>query len=116
MNAVIEGSASRDSDAKTHALVAYILIVIGLFSAIPILIGAVWAMVKKKSAKGTIYHSHYVNATRTFWWSVFWTILGCVLLAAAGLGVIVLGATWLWVLYRMVRGLASITADEVYPL
>lgn len=97
-------------------MVAYFLITIGLLTAIPILVGAVWAMVKKNSAGGTIYHSHYVNATRTFWWSILWTVIGCILLAAAGLGAIILGVTWLWVLYRMIRGFAIITSDDAYPL
>ena len=115
MNTVIEGSAVNNSDAKTHAMVAYILMIIGLFSAIPIFLGAIWAMVKKKSARGSLYHSHYVNATRTFWWSLFWTVVGCITIPV-GIGFLILGITWLWVLYRLIRGMATITSDEVYPL
>lgn len=106
---------THNSSAKTHALVAYFLMVLGLFTAIPILVGAIWAMVKKKSARNTIYHSHYVNATRIFWWSLFWCVVGWVLLTV-GIGLLVLGAAWLWVLYRLIKGLASITSDEIYPL
>ncbi len=119
MNTVMEGSsnhsAEHSSAPKTHALVAYFLMIIGLFSAIPILLGAIWAMIKKKSARGTIYHSHYINATRTFWWSLFWTVIGCVLIPA-GIGLLILAITWVWILYRLVRGLATITSDETYPL
>ena len=115
MSNVIEGRVRDDSDAKTHALVAYVLMVIGLFSAIPILLGAIWAMVKKKSSLGTPFHSHFVNATRTFWWSVFWTVLGYITIPV-GIGILILGLTWLWILYRMIRGLATITSDEPYPL
>lgn len=52
---------------KTNALISHILVVIGLFIAIPSLIGAVWAMLKKKSAQGSLYHSHLVKVTRIFW-------------------------------------------------
>lgn len=107
---------SHSSDAKTHALVAYILMTIGLFTAIPILIGAVWAMIKKGSAFGTIYWTHYVNATRTFWWSILWTVIGCIMVPAAGVGFLILGAAWLWALYRLVNGLVKIVSDEIYPL
>lgn len=110
-----EQAGSRDSEAKTHALIAYILMTVGLFTAIPILVGAIWAMVKKKSARGTLYYSHFVNATRTFWWGLFWTVIGCLFLVA-GVGVLILGLVWLWTLYRLIRGLATITADEAYPL
>lgn len=113
VNTVIENSVSHDSDAKTHALIAYFLMVLGLFTAIPILIGAIWAMVKKKDARGSIYHSHYVNATRTFWWSLFWTAIGCVFLVT-GIGIVVFAITWVWVLYRLLKGLARIISDEAY--
>ena len=116
MNTTANNVVSHSSDAKTHALVAYILMTIGMFTAIPILIGAVWAIIKKGSAFGTIYWTHYVNATRTFWWSIFWTIIGCILVPAAGVGLLVLGAVWLWALYRLINGLVKIVADEIYPL
>ena len=114
MNTVIDSSAVQASDAKTHALIAYFLMVLGLFTAIPILLGAIWAMVKKKAALGTLFHSHYVNATRTFWWSLFWMVIGCITIPA-GIGILILGLTWVWVLYRLIRGLALITSDEAYP-
>jgi uncharacterized membrane protein len=108
-------SIHYDSGIKSHAIVAYVLLIAGLFTAIPILIGAVWAMVKKSSAIGTIYHSHYVNATRTFWWTLFWTILGCIL-APVGIGLLMLGGVWVWAFYRLVKGFAEITSDQAYPL
>lgn len=114
MSEVIQGSINQPNDIKTHAIVAYILMVIGLFTAIPILIGAIWAMVKKKSSRNTVYHGHYVNATRSFWWSLFWTVIG-IILTPIFIGYLVFAATWLWVLYRLVRGLAYITQDEAYP-
>jgi len=109
------GSVSHDSDSKTHAIIAYMLIITGLFTAIPMIIGAIWAMVKKSNAQGTIYHSHYCNATRTFWWTLFWTVLGCVL-AGIGIGLLMLAGVWVWAFYRMVNGFAKITSDQPYPL
>lgn len=108
-------STVSSSEHKTHALVSYILLAIGLFTAIPLLFGAVWAMVKKKAAYGTIYHSHLVNATRVFWWSLFWTIIGA-FLTVVGIGYLIWCVTWLWVLYRVVNGLVKVLADESYPL
>lgn len=109
------GYIAHDSDAKGHAIIAYMLLIAGLFTAIPMLIGAIWAMVKKGDAKGTIYHSHYCNATRTFWWTLLWTILGCIL-AGVGIGLVILAAVWVWAFYRLVNGFAKITSDQPYPL
>ena len=115
MNATSNHIESNASDAKTHALVAYILILIGMFTAIPMLIGAIWAMFKRRDALGTIYHSHYSNAIRVFWYTVAWTIVGYIL-AFALVGFAVFALVWVWAIYRLINGLLKITADEPYPL
>jgi len=116
MSAIITTTSTTGSsnEYKTHALVSYILLAIGLFTAIPLLFGAIWAMIQKKGAYGTIYHSHLVNATRVFWWSLFWTIIGAILIPVA-IGFAVWAVAWLWVLYRLVDGLAKILSDVPYP-
>ncbi len=108
-------SATRNYEYKTHALLSYILLIIGFFTAIPLLFGAVWAMIKKKGALGTIYHSHLVNATRVFWWSLLWFITGS-MLVPIGVGFLIWCAAWLWALYRVVDGLAKVMSDEYYPI
>lgn len=115
MNATSNPSESSTSDAKTHALVAYILILVGMFTAIPMLIGAIWAMFKRRDALGTIYHSHYSNAIRVFWYTVAWTIAGFIL-AFVLVGYAIFALVWIWALYRLINGLVKITADEAYPL
>lgn len=115
MSTIIDHDTPHDSESKTHALIAYILMTIGLFTAVPILIGAIWAMFKRRDAAGTVYHSHYTNAIRTFWWSLLWTIIGGILVYFV-IGFAVLGIAWLWALYRMINGLVKIMADEAYPL
>ncbi len=115
MSVVVSNSIPHQGEVKNHALISYILLAIGLFTAIPLLIGAVWAMIKKSSALGTVYHSHYVNATRVFWWSLFWTVLGFITVFIL-IGYAILGLAWLWALYRVINGFAKILADEPYPL
>jgi uncharacterized membrane protein len=116
MSALITTTSNiGSSEYKTHALVSYILLAIGLFTAIPLLFGAIWAMIQKKGALGSIYHSHLVNATRVFWWSLFWTIIGAIF-ALVFIGYAIWAVTWLWVLYRVVDGLAKILSDQPYPL
>lgn len=108
-------AATGSNEYKTHALLSYILLTIGLFTAIPLLFGAIWAMIKKRSAYGTIYHSHLVNATRVFWWSLFWTIVGAILVPI-GVGFVIWCVAWLWALYRVVDGLVKVMSDEHYPV
>ena len=116
MSALITTTSNLASNEyKTHTLVSYILLAIGLFTAIPLLFGAIWAMIKKKGAYGTIYHSHLVNATRIFWWSLFWTIIGAIFMVIF-IGYAIWAVTWLWVLYRIVDGLVKILSEEPYPV
>ncbi len=115
MDTVANATVLTKSEAKSHAIIAYILIGVGLFTAIPILVGAVWAMIKRRSALGTIYHSHYTNAIRVFWWGLLWTVVGWILIVAA-IGYVILLATWLWSLYRVINGVGKILADHPYPL
>lgn len=120
MNAVITSSSLGNAvinpkEYKAHALISYILLTIGLFTGVPLLIGAIWAMIKKSGSVGTVYHSHLVNVTRIFWWSLLWTILGLALTTVA-IGFAILAVAWLWALYRVVDGLAKILVDETYPI
>jgi uncharacterized membrane protein len=115
MTVVVSKSVSSDGDAKSHALVSYVLMGIGLFTAIPIIIGAVWAMFTRGNARGTVYHSHYTNAIRVFWWSLFWTVIGFILVFVL-VGYAILGIVWLWALYRLVYGFAKLLSDEPFPL
>lgn len=113
MNTTVNSLPATDSNAKTHALIAYCLLLVGLFTAIPMIIGAIWAMVKKSDAAGTLYHSHYRNAIKTFWWSLLWTVIGMILTVAL-VGYLILVVTWVWAFYRLVKGVARITSDEPY--
>ncbi len=115
MSTTIHQTTIENSDTKTHAIVSYVLLTLGLFTGIPMLFGGIWAMVKRSDALGTIYHSHFTNAIRTFWWTLFWTIVGFMLIVV-GVGYLILCGAWLWALYRLVNGFAKITSDVAYPL
>jgi uncharacterized membrane protein len=115
MSAVINTSSLVGSEYKTHALLSYILLALGLFTAIPLLLGAIWAMIKKKGSLGSIYHSHLVNATRVFWWSLLWLVIGSIL-AYVLIGFAILGIAWVWAIYRVLNGFVKILADQPYPI
>lgn len=115
MSVIISGSVVNDSEYRTNALIAYVLMAVGLFTAIPIFIGAIWAMIKKKEAYGSIFHSHMVNATRTFWWSLFWGIIGGITTPIA-IGFPIIFITWVWVAYRLLNGFSKLMSEQAYPV
>jgi uncharacterized membrane protein len=105
--------STKDDAAKTNALIAYGLMVVGLFTGIFWVVGAIWAMVKKGDAQGSIFEDHYSNIIKTFWWGLGLSILGFVL-AIVVVGYFILLAVWIWSIFKVVKGLAKITSNKAY--
>lgn len=111
---VADSSLSEaQQQAKTHALVAYVLMVLGLITGIFWLAGAIWAMVKKGDARGTLFEDHYANIIKTFWVGLAVTILSLIL-SVVLIGYITLFAVWIWSIYRIIKGLARLTSNKPY--
>lgn len=105
----------EDDAAKTSALIGYGLMILGMFTGIFWLIGAIWVMVKREDARGTLFEDHYTNIMSTFWWVLAWSVVG-VILAFFVVGYFVLFAVWVWSIYRIINGLAKVTANKSYYL
>ncbi|RDL45252.1 hypothetical protein DN730_06475 [Marinomonas piezotolerans] len=103
----------RDEQAKTHALIAYLMMVFGLFTGIFWLIGAVWAMAKARDAKDTLFEDHYNNMISIFWWGIGLSIIG-VVLAAFVIGYFLLLGVWIWSIVKLFKGLAKVTSNQPY--
>jgi len=59
--------------------------------------------IKKDEVRGTWLAPHFRWQIRTFWYSMLWSAFGG-LTAWLLFGYVVLFITWVWVLYRIVRG------------
>lgn len=105
--------SQRETQAKNHALISYGLMALGVFTGIFWLVGAIWAMVKKSDAVGTRYEDHYENMTKTFWGVLIFSIIGF-LTSLIFIGYFILFATWIWSIYRLVKGIARILSDQPY--
>lgn len=105
--------SSKEDAAKTNALIAYCLMIAGLFTGIFWIIGAVWAMVKRPDASATRFEDHYSNIVKTFWWGLGLSILGA-LFAVVLIGYLLLIGVWIWSIYRIVKGLAQLTSNRPF--
>lgn len=105
--------STKDQKAKTNALIAYVCMAIGFFTGIFWFVGAIWAMVSKGKAKGTIFEDHYSNIIKVFWWSLVWSIIGFVLIFAI-VGYFILLVLLIWLIFRIVKGLFKITSNQSY--
>ncbi|SBS29930.1 hypothetical protein MSP8887_01192 [Marinomonas spartinae] len=102
-----------DEESKKHATIAYIFMLLGLFTGVFWLVGAIWAMVKREDARDTLYEDHYQNIISTFWWGIVMTLLG-VFLVFFFIGYLVLLFTWIWSIYRIIAGTARILSNQPY--
>ena len=82
--------------------------VIGSFvGSVPSIVAVLFNYVKRGDARGTWVASHYRWQIRTFWFTLLWAVIGWVLvitLIGAVVGVPVLIALTLWLMYRIGRG------------
>lgn len=108
-----QSMSSNDEAAKTHALIAYGLMVAGLFTGFFWIVGLVWAVMKKDDAQGSIFFDHYQNIITIFLWSLVLTAIGSIL-AWVFFGWFILFGVWVWSIYRILKGLARITANKSY--
>lgn len=105
--------SSVETAAKNNALIAYGLMVVGLFTGIFWIIGFIWAILKKGEAQGTVFEDHYTNIVKTFWWGLGLSIIGFFLMFIV-VGYLFLLGVWIWSIYRIVKGLARITSNKSY--
>lgn len=94
-----------------------ILLSLGTLSVIALIIN----YVKRPSARGTIYESHFTWQIRTFWWTLFWVVL--IAIPAFLLSVITFGLLsflfvlpFVWFLYRMIKGLLYLNDGKPMPV
>jgi uncharacterized membrane protein len=82
--------------------------VIGSFvGSLPSIVAVLLNYVKRSDARGTWAASHYRWQIRTFWYTVLWALVGwafVITVIGAVMGVPILIALTLWLVYRIGRG------------
>ena len=82
--------------------------VVGSFlGSLPSIVAVVLNYVTRGDARGTWVYSHYQWQIRTFWYALLWALIGWGLiltLIGAVVGMPILIALTLWLLYRIGRG------------
>jgi uncharacterized membrane protein len=101
---------------RTVALAVYVLQALAFFWGITAVIGIIVDYVKLDDARGTWVESHLRWQIRTFWWGLFWSVIGIASIWAFGLGFLVLAVVYVWTIYRVVKGWLKLTERKrVHP-
>ena len=116
---------------KNLTLLLYVLYGFAIFSAgILAIVALIVNYVKRDAMHGTIYARHFTWQIRTVWWYLFWNILGLLpfgylffsfdqpdvfiggLFAALVFWVVVATVSWIWIVYRAVRGVIALNDEQ----
>lgn len=130
---------NQRSSLVTYNHITYLLYVLSYFTA-----GLLWIVpifmnyAKRREADGTWLATHFDWQIKTFWYSVVWFVVGVGIITfalgsfgismmadsdniavgsvfLASLGFIVMGVTFIWHLYRIVRGWIALADGRPVP-
>ena len=79
----------------------------GFVGSVPSIVAVIISYVKRGSARDSWAASHYRWQIRTFWFALLWLIISLLLVATlvgAPVGLVLLTALTLWLIYRIGRG------------
>ncbi|MGE8541589.1 MAG: DUF4870 family protein [Acinetobacter sp.] len=119
---------SIDKDPNRSLTIAlYVLYIVAIFSAgLLAVVALVINYVKRSAVQGSIFESHFTWQIRTFWWYLFWNIMAFVpffflfftgenpsafagvAFGASAFCVAVIGLSWIWIVYRAIKGLIRV--------
>ena len=85
----------------------------------PSIIAVIINYVKRSDVRGTFLDTHFSWQIRTFWWALLWFVIGGLLtvtIIGAVIGVPLLLAVGVWVLYRIARGWLALVSAKPMPM
>lgn len=96
-------STESEKAAKSLTTVIYALYAASFLVGITIIAAIIMNYIKKDDVAGTFLESHFRWQMRTFWFGLLWGIIGVVSMVVV-VGVFVLIANAIWMIYRIVKG------------
>lgn len=123
-------SIDQDSN-RTLTFILYVLYIVAIFSAgLLAIVALVINYIKRNDVRGSIFESHFTWQIRTFWWYLFWNVLAFVpfiflfftgnnidlfagvALIATTFCLLVVGISWIWIVYRAIRGIIRLNDNQ----
>jgi uncharacterized membrane protein len=111
MENVAVANTENEKSAKTLTTVIYALYAASFLVGITAIVAIVINYVKKDDVAGTFLESHFRWQIRTFWFGLLWSVVGVVLMFVF-IGVVVLAANAVWMIYRIVKGFLRLNDNK----
>ena|SRR5690554_3130853 len=102
---------NNTDQAKTLTIVIYALQAASFVVGLTFLVAIIINYIKKDDVRGTWLESHFRWQIRTFWFCLLWGLIGAVL-SAVFIGVVILLANAVWVIYRIAKGWIDVADNK----
>jgi uncharacterized membrane protein len=96
---------------KSLTMVIYALYAASFVVGITAIVAIIINYVKKDDVVGTWLESHFRWQIRTFWFALLWCVIG-VPLSFVVIGIPILFAAGIWVIYRIVKGWLRLSENK----
>lgn len=103
-------SAPENDKLAVHVI--YALYAANLIFQIPIILAVIIAYLKRGDVQGTYLETHVRWQVRTFWLWLLMTVVGGLTWWVLGLGFLLVGFAYLWLIYRVVKGWLKLSNEE----
>lgn len=119
---------SNEQADRNLTFALYILYILAIFTAgILAVIALIINYVRLERVQGTIFESHFRWQIRSFWWYLLWNFIAFipfilllftgenpeaffgVVLGASSFCFAVIGLSWIWIVYRAIRGMLNLS-------
>ncbi len=123
MNEIFKQRAAATDDeqarsSRTITIVVYVLQACGFVNGLTFIVAVIINYVKRLDVQGSWLESHFLWQIRTFWFGLIWAVIGFLALltfVGAIVGIPVLIANAIWMIYRIVKGfLRLLDGKEMY--
>ncbi|MBL1459193.1 MAG: hypothetical protein COA34_015260 [Methylophaga sp.] len=102
---------NNSNQAKTLTIVIYALQAASFIVGLTFLVAVIMNYIKRDDVRDTWLESHFRWQIRTFWFCLLWGLIGA-LLSAVVIGVFILLANAIWVIYRIAKGWMNVAENK----
>lgn len=111
MENVAVANAEIERSAKSLTTLIYVLYAASFLVGITAIVAIVMNYIKKGDVAGTFLESHFRWQIRTFWFGLLWSVVGGLLMVVV-VGWAVIAANFVWLIYRVVKGLLRLNENK----
>jgi len=101
----------HQNQKKTLTIIIYALQAASFVVGLTFLVAVIINYIKRDDVRGTWLESHFRWQIRTFWYCLLWGLLGA-FLSAVVIGVFILLANAIWVIYRIAKGWINVADNK----